>query len=127
MSIQRELTSSTSFTGVCLNQRFEPVLLDILLYFLTAIVVLAPNGQLFGYDTIAVSERYSGYLFVALGIQNAERMRHILLSSVACPAGPVFQHYHKRHDFQKNVSAHKTSVLIVSETFVKNISHCEKN
>ena len=36
----------------------------------------------------AISITYSECVFVALVIQNAERMRRILLQSVACTAGP---------------------------------------
>ena len=67
-----------------------PLFSDALLCVLSSTFVLAPNGQLFGYATIVVIERYSVCVFVALGIQHAKRMRRILLSSVACPAVPYF-------------------------------------
>ena len=36
-------------------------------------------------------------------------------------------HYHKIHDFRKNVIEYKMCVLIVSATFVLNFSHSEEN
>jgi hypothetical protein len=48
----------------------------------------------------AISMTYSECVFVALGIQNAMRMRHIILSYVACPAVQYFSTLcHKRRDF----------------------------
>jgi hypothetical protein len=59
------------------------------------------------------------FVFVALDIQHAMRMRHITLSAVACP---VIQEFctlsHKRHKFRKNVTEHKMCILIFSTTFV---------
>ena len=50
----------------------------------------------------AVSIIYSECVFVALGIQNATRMRHIMLTYVACLPRPYFPTLpHKRDDFRK--------------------------
>ena len=45
-------------------------------------------------------------------IQHPERMRRIILSPVACLVLPYFfTLYHKRHDFLKQVFAHKIMLL----------------
>jgi hypothetical protein len=66
---------------------------------------------------------------VALVIQHAKRMRPILLSSVACLAVPYFPHYlisgtifGKRELLNRKC----VCVLIISTTFVCNISHFKK-
>ena len=71
---------------------------------------------------------YSQWVFVALGIQHAMRMR-LILSSVACPALLYFCRFsYERNDFRKKkVTEHKMCVLIFSTAYVGNISHSKKN
>jgi hypothetical protein len=57
---------------------------------------------------------------VALVIQHAERMRHIILSSAACLFLPYFSTlFHKRHDFWEKGTEYKMCVFILSTTLYK--------
>ena len=68
------------------------------------------------------------YCIVALVIQLAQRMHHIILLFVACLALPYFSTLsHKRYNFQKKVTEYKMCVMIFPITFVWNISHFKKN
>jgi hypothetical protein len=68
--------------------------------------------------------RESARVHVALLIQHATRMRHIVRSFVAPQAPPHFSTLsNKRLDFRKK----KKCVFIFPTTFVQNISHSKKN
>jgi hypothetical protein len=70
---------------------------------------------------------YSEGASVALVIQHAMRLRHVILWSVAYLAVPYFSTLsHKEHDFLEKVIEYKTRVLI-SKTCVWNIFHYKKN
>jgi hypothetical protein len=68
----------------------------------------------------AISFAYSESIFVASGSKYAKPVRHILLSSVACPAAPYFPHIFslKHHEFPGKIIEYKTYVLIFSTRFV---------
>ena len=56
---------------------------------------------------------------LALLVQHATRMRHIVTSFVASLAPPYFSTFsHKRHDFREKVTKCKMRVLIFSTNFV---------
>ena len=57
---------------------------------------------------------------VTLVTQKAERMRRIMLSSVACLAVPYFSISQKEHDFRQKVFEHDTYFFLqrFSETFL---------
>ena len=75
----------------------------------------------------AVNIIYSEYASVALFIQHAMRMRHTILSSMACLAVSYFSTLsHKRHDFRTNAFRHKMCVLIVSANFALSIFHSKE-
>ena len=65
-------------------------------------------------------------VFVALVIQHAIRMRHVVICGLSVST-IFFQLSHKRHDSRKNVTEHKMCVVIFSTTFIWNISHSKKN
>jgi hypothetical protein len=76
------------------------------------------------YSECQISFTYSDCVCVALVIQHAMRMHHVILSSVACPALQYFSTLsHKRHDFREKFTDYKIGVLIFSTTFIWNISH----
>jgi hypothetical protein len=78
--------------------------------------------------TKAISITYSESVSVALVIQYAMRMRHIILLSVACMDPPYFAKDHKRHDFRdKKVIERKMRVLIFCTNFVRNVSNSKNN
>ena len=67
-------------------------------------------------------------LSVALVIQHAMRMRHIISSSVACPSVQYFSTLpHKRHNLRDKVTEHKMCVLVFVYNFCRNIPHSKKN
>jgi len=71
---------------------------------------------------------YSDSVSVALVIEHAVRMRRTILSSVACLGAPFFSTLcHKRRGFGgKKKDEHKSCVLILAATFIRNISHSNK-
>ena len=70
------------------------------------------------YSEKVMSITYSECVIVALVIQHATRMHHVVLSSLACPNLHFFPPTsHKRKDFskkKKKVTEHKMCVLILS-------------
>jgi hypothetical protein len=71
---------------------------------------------------------YSECVCAALVIQQAMRMRHIILPYVACPAIPKFYTLsQKRHDFREKIIEYKMRDFIFSTTFIWNISHSKNN
>jgi hypothetical protein len=65
---------------------------------------------------------------VALHIQHATRMRHIVTSSMAPQAPPHFSTLsHERRDFREKVTERKMYILIFTTPFVRNISHYKRN
>jgi hypothetical protein len=63
-------------------------------------------------ETVGNSSTYSDCVSVALVIRHAKRMRHTVLSHVACHTLLYFSTLsHKRHDFRIIIIEHKTCVL----------------
>jgi len=56
-------------------------------------------------------------VFVALIIQHAMRMRHIVICGLSVST-LFFTLSQKRHDFRKKITKHKMYVLISSTTFI---------
>jgi nitrogenase molybdenum-iron protein alpha/beta subunit len=66
-----------------------------------------------------ISITYSECMSVALVIQHAKHMCHIILSPVACQTLQYFSTLcHKWQNFWKTVIEHKMCVLIFSTTFI---------
>jgi len=59
-------------------------------------------------------------MYVALIIRHVKRMRHVIISSVACPALPYISTLsHKQNYFwKKNIIEHQMRVLIFSASFI---------
>ena len=76
-----------------------------------------------------ISITYSEWVFVALVIQHAKHMRHIVICVLSCSTIYIFLALsHKRHDFTKRNTEYNIRVSNFSATFVwKKISHSKKN
>ena len=76
----------------------------------------------------AINITYSKRVFFALVIVHATRMRHIILSSVACP---VLQYFFYLWDINSTIFGkmllNVKRVIIFSSSFVENISRFKKN
>jgi hypothetical protein len=69
---------------------------------------------------------YPECVFVALVTQHAQRVRHIILSSVSCPAVLLFPHSHKWHNFRKSYWTYNVRFDFLYNC-IWNISHSKKN
>jgi len=86
------------------------------------------NSRSHYFRGISISISYSKYVSVAVDIQNAKRVRHIILSSLVCLALPYSSIlFDKRHDIRKKkVTEYKMRVLIFPATFFWNNPHSKK-
>jgi hypothetical protein len=73
-----------------------------------------------------ISITYSESVFVAFVIQQAMRLRRIILSSVACLPVPYFSHYLIHGTAVGRTLLNIKCVVTFSTTFVQNISHSKK-
>jgi len=66
---------------------------------------------------------YSECVSVDLGIQNVQRMRRVVLSTVVYNALPYFSILsQKRHDFQKKLTEHKICFDFLYDFCLKRVS-----
>ena len=73
----------------------------------------------------AISITYSESVLLALVIQHAMRMRHIVIC--ACPDLQYFSTLsHTLNSFRKKNEPEMCALIIISATFVSNISHSKK-
>jgi hypothetical protein len=76
----------------------------------------------------AVSTTYFECVFVALLIQHAKRLLHIILLFVACLAVSYFSKLsHKLYNFGENITEHKMCVLIFSTTLSEALLTLRRN
>jgi len=76
----------------------------------------------------AINIKYYWGVCVAVVIQLAKRMRHIIFSHAALLAVSYFSTLsHKRHNFRGKVTGRKMCVFIFSTTFMSNMSRVKKN
>jgi hypothetical protein len=86
------------------------------MYILRNMVARSRNRRCRGKSIII---KYLSVSLLALAIRDAKCMRHVMLSSVACPRLQYFPTLsRKRHDFRGKVIENKMCVFIFCTTFV---------